>query len=158
MFRKMRRFKQEISKENCIALLKDSKRAILSMNGDDNYPYSIPINFIYEETTNKIYIHCALEGYKIDCINNNDKICFVVCDNGYKNDDEWAYKVNSVIIFGRAKIILDKEIVYDKLTMIGKKYYPVEIDVENEATNSLSRAQIIEINIEHMSGKLVFEK
>jgi len=156
MFRKMRRFKQEIKIEDCTMVLKETKRAVLSMNGDDNYPYSIPVNYIYDEE--KIYIHCALEGYKIDCIKRNDKICFVACDNGYKKEDDWAYNVTSVIIFGRAKLLTDKETVINKLTKIGEKYYPAKSDIENEISKSISRAQIIELNIEHMSGKIVCEK
>ena len=38
MFREMRRFKQQISEEECIRILKEQPRGILSMIGDNGYP------------------------------------------------------------------------------------------------------------------------
>ena len=47
MFRTMRRFKQQISEEECIRILQEEKRGILSMHGEDGYPYGIPMNHWY---------------------------------------------------------------------------------------------------------------
>lgn len=49
MFRKMRRFKQELSHEECVRILKEQKRGVLSLLGDDGYPYGIPIDYWYSE-------------------------------------------------------------------------------------------------------------
>lgn len=38
MFRGMRRFKQQISNEECIWILKEQPRGVLSVLGDDDYP------------------------------------------------------------------------------------------------------------------------
>lgn len=38
MFREMRRFKQQISDEQCIQIQKEQPRGVLSMLGDDDYP------------------------------------------------------------------------------------------------------------------------
>ena len=62
MFRKMRRFKQQITNEECIELLKKEKRGVLSMIGDDGYPYGIPMNHWYCEADGKLYFHSAKEG------------------------------------------------------------------------------------------------
>ena len=43
MFRKMRRFKQELSKEECMEILKNEPRGVLSVLGDDGYPYGMPV-------------------------------------------------------------------------------------------------------------------
>ena len=37
MFREMRRFKQQVSAEECIEILKTTKRGVLSVIGDDSY-------------------------------------------------------------------------------------------------------------------------
>ena len=44
MFRKMRRIKQQITEDECIRILKENPRGVLSMIGDDGYPYGIPLN------------------------------------------------------------------------------------------------------------------
>lgn len=57
MFRPMRRWKQQLSDEDCIAILKNEPRGILSVLGDDGYPYGIPMNHWYAEADGKLYFH-----------------------------------------------------------------------------------------------------
>ena len=49
MVREMCRKKNEISIDMAKQLLKSSRRGVLAVNGDDGYPYAIPINYIYDE-------------------------------------------------------------------------------------------------------------
>ena len=90
MFRKMRRFKQELSERECIEILKKEPRGVLSMIGDDGYPYGIPMSHWYNEDDGKLYFHGAKEGHKIDAIQNCDKVSFCVYDEGYRKEGEWA--------------------------------------------------------------------
>ena len=53
MYRKMRRFKQQITDEECIEVLKNAPRGVLSMIGDDGYPYGIPLDHWYCEEDDK---------------------------------------------------------------------------------------------------------
>ena len=59
MFRQMRRFKQQISEDECIEVLKTAPRGVLSMAGDDGYPYGIPLDHWYCEKDGKLYFHGA---------------------------------------------------------------------------------------------------
>ena len=68
MFRGMRRFKQQVSEEECIRVLKEQPRGVLSMIGDDGYPYGIPLDHWYCEENGRLYFHGAKEGHKIDAI------------------------------------------------------------------------------------------
>ena len=54
MFRKMRRFKQQLTDEECIEVLKNEPRGILSMLDENGYPYGIPLNHLYCEEDGKI--------------------------------------------------------------------------------------------------------
>jgi len=78
----MRRFKQAVSGEECRKILHEAQRGTFSVIGDNGYPYSIPINFYYDETDNRIYFHGAREGHKVDAIKNCDKVCFTTCNTG----------------------------------------------------------------------------
>ena len=49
MFRQMNRKKQQLPDEECIAILKSELRGVLSVNGDDGYPYGVPINHYFCE-------------------------------------------------------------------------------------------------------------
>ena len=74
MFRPMRRIKQQIPEEECIKILKEEPRGVLSVLGDDGYPYGVPIDHYYDEKTGRIYFHCAKEGHKLDAIRRCDKV------------------------------------------------------------------------------------
>ena len=65
MFRKVRKIKNEITIEKAKDLLRNNKRAAFSVNGDDGYPYTVPINFYYDEEENKISSYKIL-GYTMD--------------------------------------------------------------------------------------------
>lgn len=158
MFREMRRKKQEISAEECVRILNTEKRGALSVIGDDGYPYAVPLDFYYDAESNKIYFHCARAGHKLDAIKNNNKVCFTVWNAGVRKKDDWADYVTSVVVFGRAVIVSEDVVIYEKLKAIGMKYYPSAREVENEINSALSRVCIVEINIEHMTGKLVHER
>lgn len=157
MFRPMRRFKQEVSREECIKILTEEKRAVFAVNGDDGYPYAVPVNFWYDSGSDKIYFHCAKAGHKLDAMLKDDKICFTVYNTGYRKED-WSYYVTSVIVFGRAKVMDDEEEKREKIKRFGMKYYPTEQEVDEEIRKDFSRVNFVEITIEHMTGKLVHEK
>ena len=48
MFRKMRRHKQELSKEECIEILTNEPRGVLALLGDNDYPYALPMSHVYQ--------------------------------------------------------------------------------------------------------------
>ena len=70
MFRPMRRFKQQLSKEECEEILNNCKSGVLAVIGDSGYPYAVPLSYVY--FNDKIYFHCAKEGHKVDAIANNN--------------------------------------------------------------------------------------
>ena len=109
MFREMARKKQLISEEECIELLKKEPRGVLSVLGDDDYPYGMPLNHYYCEEDGKIYFHGGKSGHKIDSIKKHNKASFCVYDQGFRNDGEWALTIRSVIVFGKIEIIDDME-------------------------------------------------
>lgn len=90
MFKKMRRFKQQISKDKCVEILTNEPHGVLSLISDTGYPCGFPITHWYDEKTGHIYFHGAKEGHKIDCLKQCDKASFCVMDKGFKKDGEWA--------------------------------------------------------------------
>ena len=72
MFRAMRRVNCQLSTEAAEKILRGGDYGVLSLSGDDGYPYAVPINYAVEG--NKIYFHSAKTGHKLDAINNNDKV------------------------------------------------------------------------------------
>lgn len=158
MFRKIRKTKNEIPAEEAKVLLRNNTRAAFSVDGDDGYPYTIPVNFYYDEDDDKIYFHSAKKGHKIDSIKANDKICFTTWNDGYLEDGDWAFHVSSCVVFGRAKLIEDRKITEEKVRKFARKYYPSPEEAEEEIKRAIAGVQLVAIEIEHISGKRVYEK
>lgn len=139
-------------------LLKYNKRAVFSVNGDDGYPYAIPINFFYDEKENRIYFHSAKKGHKIDAIKNNDKVCFTTWNEGEYVEGDWAPYVSSCVAFGRAKLINDAEMTEQIIRTFALKYYPTKEEVEEEIKRDIQGVQLVAIDIEYLTGKKIHEK
>lgn len=156
MFREMRRFKQQISEEECIRILKEQPRGVLSMLGDDGYPYGIPLDHLYMEDGH-LYFHCAKEGHKLDAISACDKVSYCVYDQGYRKEGEWALNINSVVVFGRIRIVDDEEKKREICTKLTRKFTDDEEYLKKEMINAFPRVCCLELIPEHMTGKLVNE-
>ena len=64
----------------------------------------------------------------------------------------------SVILFGRIKEIEDLNEKVQKLRLLGNKYFPSEKYTEEEINKYLDRTLVLEMDIEHMTGRVVTEK
>ena len=159
MFRTMRRFKQQISEEECIRILQEEKRGILSMHGEDGYPYGIPMNHWYNPENGKLYFHCAKTGHKLDAIRKNDKVSYCVYDQGFRKDDDWALNIRSVVVFCRARIVDDAEDDLRRRISVGlcRKFTDDEAFLQKELVNAMPRAAFLELTPDHMTGKLINE-
>ena len=109
MFRELMRIKQKLSDAECIEILKAEPRGVLSVLGDDGYPYGMPMNHWYCEENGRIYFHSGPKGHKVDAMREYEKVSFCVYDQGYRREGEWALNIKSVIVFGRIRVVEDQQ-------------------------------------------------
>ena len=157
MFRPMRRMKQQISEEECIRILREEKRGVLSMHGEDGYPYGIPIDHWYNAEDGKLYFHGAKSGHKIDAIAKDNRVSYCVYDAGYRREGEWALNISSVVVFGRISPVTDEAKAAVICENLCRKFTDDEEYIRKELTNAMPRVQCLELTIDHMTGKLVNE-
>lgn len=158
MFREIRKKKNEINIAMAKLLLESSRRGVLAVNGDDGYPYAIPINYVYDDEAQRIYFHGAKIGHKVDALRACDKVCFTVFGNETVRTESWAPFMQSVVVFGRCHFMEAGSEATRRLKQLAMKYYPSEQLVDEEITQSGKAVQVFEIEIEHMSGKEVQER
>ncbi len=158
MFRTIRKKKNALDITSTKNLLQQNRRGVLSMNGDDGYPYAIPVNYLYDEDNKKIYFHGARAGHKVDALKACDKVCFTVYGNEMIKEESWAPYMQSVVVFGRCHLLKTNENTMTLLKKFAMKYYPNEKIVDVEILRAGKAAQLFEIEIEHLSGKEVQEK
>lgn len=158
MFRPVRKKKNELDTAAVQTLLHSARRGVLAVNGDDGYPYAIPVNYLYLEEENKIIFHGAKAGHKADSIKANDKVCFTVYGNEMILDEPWAPYLQSVVIFGRCHRVEDRDMTIELVRKLALKFFPDAALVEEEIASSGRAVQIYEIEIEHLSGKQIQER
>ena len=157
MFREMVRQKQQLAKEECIEILKNEKRGVLSVLGDNDYPYGMPLNHYYCEEDGKIYFHGGRGGHKIDAMKRHDKASFCVYDEGFRKEEEWALNIRSVIVFGRIEFIPARETTYRISAELSRKFTNDEEYIRRELEKSGPGTLMFALIPEHMTGKLVNE-
>lgn len=145
MFRPMRRIKQQITEAECIAILKSEKRGVLSLIGDEGYPYGLPLNHFYDERDGKIYFHGAKRGHKIDALKANSKASFCVMDQGFKKEGEWALNIKSVIAFGKVQLVTDIKKAKEICTGLVQKFTDDQEYLEKELNKALPMYSVLNL-------------
>jgi len=143
MFRPLRRKKRAITDEEARELLATCKRGVFAVNGDDGYPYAIPVNYFFDAEHDKIYFHGAKAGHKVDALKRDDKVCFTVYGNEWYQDGDWAPHVMSTVVFGRCRLANDTPaFIEDKVRQLALKYYPSAEEVEEEIAKDIKGVQL----------------
>lgn len=155
MFRAMRRKRQQLSTEESEAILKRMTNGTLALHGDDGYPYAVPVSYVYSE--GKIYFHSALQGHKVDALRRNDKVSFCVVERDDIQPAEFTTYFRSVIAFGRARILTDEAEKRAALQLLADKYSSGMPGLEDEIAKGFRHLLIVEIDIEHLTGKEAIE-
>ena len=155
-FREMRRKRQQLSKEESIAILQKATAGTLALLGDNDYPYAVPISYIY--ANGKIFFHSALSGHKVDAIRKCDKASFCVIAQDDVQPEKFTTFFRSVIAFGRIHIIEDEAEKLATARIFGNRYNPNQEEaLQKELESGMSRMLMIRFDIEHLTGKEAIE-
>ena len=151
MFRKMRRIRQQLAEEEAKAVLERGTSGVLALSGDDNYPYAVPMSYVYDGT--RLIFHSALTGHKIDAIHRNSKASFCVVEKDSVIPDEYTTYFISVIAFGKIRI-LDRNEAREAAKVLGAKYRPgFAEELADTVERNLDKMTVFALEIEHLTGK-----
>ncbi len=157
MFRELVRKKKQLSQASCEHVLKTERRGVLSVIGDNGYPYGTPMNHFFNEDDGCIYFHCGKIGHRLDSLRACDKVCFTVYDSGRAAAGDWALDVNSVIVFGRMEIIDNMDQIIDITTRLSRRFVQDEEYIKSEIKNHGHLTLLLKLKPEHICGKRVHE-
>ncbi len=149
----MRRLDKEIIDQTILDEILYNSQVVRVAFSIDNVPHIVPLSFGYFD--NKLYIHSATEGSKIEMINKNNYVCFemelhseIMKDNIACN---WTTKYRSIIGWGRISIVHDHEEKIKGLDVIMEKYRGKNKNDYNKTL--LNRMVLLVIEIEKYTGK-----
>lgn len=153
MFRTLRRKERQGTKEDAERILQTAKYGVLAVAGDDGYPYAVPLNFVY--ANGKIYFHCAKAGHKVEAISRTDKVSFCVVANEAVVPAAYTTHYESVIAFGRAKIVEDADRRKSVARLLAERYACGTPEQTEEEIERFAKALcVVEITVEHLSAKI----
>lgn len=155
----MRRNDREVTElHDIIEIMKRCDVCRLALH-DEDYPYILPLNFGVkadkENQTVTLYFHSALEGHKIELMQQNRHASFEMdCRHElqYKAEQGMCtFAFESIIGQGTIRMIDDKNEKLQALDILMDHYYPGENKYFNPA--AIPRTAVYCLEVEHMTGK-----
>ena len=157
MFRELVRKKQQLSTEESIALLQSAPRGVLSLLGDDGYPYGLPIDHWYNAADGCLYFHSGPTGHKVGALRACPKASFCVMDEGHRKDGDWALHIRSVIVFGKVEFVQDHAAAIELTRQLSNKYTADAAYIQEEIDKYGHEVLVFKLVPEHITGKITKE-
>ncbi|MBS4537127.1 pyridoxamine 5'-phosphate oxidase family protein [Clostridium sp. D2Q-11] len=151
MFREMRRKDKQLQHQEAISILEECNYGVLSVTGENGYPYGVPMNYIYYKDS--LYLHCAEDGYKLDNISQNNKVSFCVVGDSKVISEKFTTNYKSVIVFGKiekADVDEKKEVLVEFISKFAKSYMTKG---KKYVSKSYGDTTVLRIEIEYLTGK-----
>lgn len=156
-FKRMRRKDRELSIEKALEIIERGEYGVLS-TFDGEYPYGVPVNYVYKDGV--IYIHCALEGKKLENISKHPKVSFSVVTKSKILPEKLTTAYESVVAFGTAELVEGPEkkvAIYELVKKYSPQFaekYKISDPVDgNGEDQECKNAGVIKIVLEHITGK-----
>jgi len=157
MFRKMAKSHKQIPQEDCIKILTEQPRGVLSLLGDNDYPYGLPLNHFYCPEDGKLYFHSAKFGHMVDSFKKQEKASFCTYDQGWREPGDWALNIQSVIVFGRIEVIEDEQKRMEIARRLCYKFTTDEAFIEKSIREEMAATLMFALVPEHITGKRIKE-
>ena len=151
MFREMRRGRQQLAQDECEEILARATSGVLSVLGDDGYPYGVPLSHVFADGT--VYLHCALEGHKVDALRAEPKCCFTVVERDDVVEEEYTTRYRSVVAFGHARFLAGDEKRAAALLLANRLSPSMAEGNPEHVEAGLARMEMVAIDVDHLTGK-----
>lgn len=126
----------------------------------DEQPFITPTNFWYDPARHEIYFHSNIVGRLRANLERHPQVCFEACEAGELLPSnvalEFSQQYESVIAFGKIRIVQDEE--EQRLALYGliEKYFPEMqpgVHYRPITDQELKRTSVYAMTIESWSGK-----
>ena len=150
----VRRQDRTLEEERAFKILENGEYGVLSMcSADGEGAYGIPLSYAWNHKES-VYIHCAPNGRKLQCINACDKVSFCVVGRTNVIAEKFTTGYESIVMRCTAHHNLPEEERREALRIFVGKYCPEFAAMGEEyAAKSFHRTEIIPFDIQEMSGK-----
>ena len=155
----MRRKDREITDlEEILCLLKEAKILHLAMRGEE-YPYIVPMHYGFEYIEERdsfvFYVHCAMEGRKLDLLRKDPRVCIEIEDrvipiDGGEDPCRYGAYYASFIAEGTVQFLEEKSETIHGLECLMLQQTGKSFPITEEKAEGV---MVLRITTEHYSAK-----
>lgn len=149
----MRRKDKEIIEKQEIKKILEDSQVIRIACMDEHWPYIFAMNFVYVEPY--IYMHSAKAGRKIDILNKNSNVSFLVdMDIEIKISDTGCNcTTNYKSVYGEGNIIFEEDYT-EKVKALDELLYKYSKKNQNEYPDAtVEKTEVLKLLIKNITGK-----
>lgn len=148
----MRRKDREMPADFAYMVADKCEYAVMAMTGITGEPYCVPVTIVRENS--RIYFHSALEGYKTECLKNDNRVCISCVGDTRRMKDKFTTEFESAIIKGRASEVTEEQEKIHALKILCERHTPSNMgEFDDAMKRSLSRTAVWRVDIEEITGK-----
>ena len=152
----MTRREREVTDPKEIIRILDKCKVVHIGLVDKDQPYIVPMNYGYEMEKERLtlYLHGAAQGYKLDVMRANPKVCFEMeCDVAPFEGEvacQYGTSYSSIIGRGTAEIVDDAEEKKHALSILMKTQTGKDFTFDNRMVSIVS---VIKIHVTEYTAK-----
>ena len=155
--REMRRKERRLTDEQAWKIVDAADYGVLSMMGEDNRPYCVPVNLARKEET--LYFHCAKVGQKTDFLRANGGVCMSFVTKADLDGENLTTKYVSATVFGTAEEVTENAEKAEALALIARRFAPgFEAAAQKEIETLLSVTAVWRIKADLITAKSNLER
>lgn len=152
VFREIHNAKRALPREAAEDIMRSGSHGVLALEGDDQYPYAVPLNYAYDG--DRVWFHCALEGHKLDALARNPRVSFCVVTADDVHSEGFTTRYASAIAFGQARLAVNDDEKRHGLQLLANKYcYQIPERHQKVIEGNLARTCVFLLEVEHLSAK-----
>ena len=149
----LRRQDRALPEETACQLLSESESGILCLQDTAGGGYGVPLNYVWDGAE-ALYMHCAGDGHKLDCLRQEPRVTFVVTGSSRILPAKFSTAYESVLVHGRACIVEAENEKIRALQLLIQKLTPQEQARGDEYTaRAIHATTVIRLSIERVCGK-----
>jgi hypothetical protein len=151
-FREIRRSDRALTEDQAREILARAEHGVLATVGADGWPYAVPVNHVV--SGDALYIHCALEGHKLENIAHEERVSFCAVADARVLPDKLSTLYESAVVFGRAALVTDPAEKRRALELLAVRFCgALTPEAEKVIATSGSRTAVVRIRMERIAGK-----
>ena len=151
-FRDIRRADRALTKDQAREILARAEHGVLATVGADGWPYAVPVNHVLAGDV--LYIHCALEGHKLENIAHEERVSFCAVAGATVLPAKLSTLYESAVVFGRAAVVTGPAEKLRALELLAVRFCgALSPEAEKAIATSGSRTAVVRIRLEQIAGK-----